>query len=96
MLVQSELFFLPLVGTGITTPFVIPATGDEIFRDVLERALAKLLHGDATLRGKMVDISTASADIPVGASMLGKPVDEVVRAFGSSFCIKHGSQVVVG
>ncbi len=95
MLLQHELFFMPIAGTHVTTPFVVVATGGEPFRDAMKRALDVLVQGDGSLRGSTVGISTASADLPVDASMLEKSVDDVVKKFGNSFCIKHGSQVKV-
>jgi len=77
-----------MVGNENIISFSIECRKDEIFENVVLKAIDRLRELDPSLEDKEYQISTASANLTVKKMYYSKTLDEVMSVYGGSFCIK--------
>ena len=90
---SPEITFMPFVGTPGNMPFKVECKGDEIFREVIVRAIKILGKDDKEALDINYDISTGSSDLKVEKRYLEMQVDEVINQFGGVFSLKSGTDI---
>ena len=88
-----NITFMPFVGDPSNMPFKVDCEGDEIFRDVVVKAIKMLGESDIEALNHSYNISTGSADIKIDTKHLDMQVDDVIKQHGKVFALKSGTEI---